>query len=244
MATVRDILQAACRKIGVLASGEALEAAQAQDALAVLNDMLAEWNTRQLMVYTIDRQVFSLAIGQQTYTLGAGGNFNVPRPFKIDMAGVIVPGTAGGLPVEIPIQLLTDEEYRAVSVKTLASGWPVQMYVQGNMPLNVLWMWPTPLQNCQIVLYTWNRTTAFTNLSDEVVFPDGYQKAIVYNLAVELATEYEREASATVQRMAAVSVKAIEDANNEPIYSRCDASLVGNNASTLARATYGYLVDE
>ena len=88
MTVVRDLLQDALIEIGVLAPSDAMQPEDAAYALRLFNRLLAKWNSENLMVYTVNRQVFNLVAGQQVYTLGTGGDFNVPRPVRIQMASV------------------------------------------------------------------------------------------------------------------------------------------------------------
>jgi hypothetical protein len=217
MTTVRDLIQSARRKIGTLAAGESMTAEEGVDHLQTLNAMLATWNTQELLVYTLNRQTFALVAGQQQYTLGAGGDFNVVRPFNIEYASILL--NASTAPQEIPLEIYTEDGWREVVMKSVVSSWPTGVYIQNDLPLNHLQFWPVPTAPCSVILGTWQRTVAFTNLSDDVVFPDGYDRAIIYNLAVELAPEFEREASATVQRVASESLRLISDANWEPAFS-------------------------
>lgn len=50
MATSRQIITAALREIGVLASGETMAAADAADAIETLNRMLASWEQRGVLI--------------------------------------------------------------------------------------------------------------------------------------------------------------------------------------------------
>ena len=87
-----QIISAAMRNTNALASGETPTSAEAQDSLSLLNQMMDSWSAERLMVFTINIQQFVLIPGQQTYTLGTGGDFNYPRPAQIDRASVIWTG--------------------------------------------------------------------------------------------------------------------------------------------------------
>lgn len=68
--TARDLITRALRAIGVLAQGETPTAAEAQDALLILQDMLASWATWRRTIPTVARPSFTLVPGVQDYTLG------------------------------------------------------------------------------------------------------------------------------------------------------------------------------
>ena len=74
--TVRDVIAGAFRLLA--GDDQTFTAKDYNDALYSLNSMLQTWTTDSLDVWTINRTVFPLVIGTQTYTLGAGGTLNMP----------------------------------------------------------------------------------------------------------------------------------------------------------------------
>lgn len=88
MATSLAIITASLSDCGVIGIGESIEAAIAQDCFRRLNNMLSGWRTQYGTVTSIDRLVFPLTTNQQTYTIGLGGDFNVPRPLTVAGAGL------------------------------------------------------------------------------------------------------------------------------------------------------------
>lgn len=92
MATALQILTSSFFDCGIVAAGEPLSAAQAQDALVRLNNMVKGWRTQYGTVYAVDRYIFPLTDNKQTYTIGLGGDFNVPRPQTIESAGLLLNG--------------------------------------------------------------------------------------------------------------------------------------------------------
>lgn len=78
--------------LGLIADGDVLEASQAQDGLRRLNNMVASWRTNYGTVLSVERNVFTLTDNQQTYTIGIGGDFNVPRPMTIPAAALWLNG--------------------------------------------------------------------------------------------------------------------------------------------------------
>lgn len=88
MATALSIINGAADLIGIKAQGETLSAADAIDGLRRLNNMVSGWRTQFGTVSAIVRNVFALTANQQTYTIGLGGDFNVPRPVTIEAAGL------------------------------------------------------------------------------------------------------------------------------------------------------------
>ncbi len=99
MATAGAIVTRAFENIGALGQGETLQAALAQDGLRRLNNMVASWQTQFGTVLAVERQIFPLIANQQTYTIGLGGDFNVPQPVAVGSAGLWLNGLAAPLTV-------------------------------------------------------------------------------------------------------------------------------------------------
>jgi len=242
MTTVRELCNDALIELGVLDPSEAMEATAASFALRTLNRMLQVWNTQALMIYTVNRTEFPMVANQQSYTLGTGGNFNISRPARIDMVSILV--NTGGRPIEIPTEVLTDDDWRDVTMKTTPSNWPTKVWMTGNVPLNDLWFWPIPQDGTiKCVLYSWGKTDNFASLNDLVVFPNGYEEAIVTNLAMFLSSSYGAQASPALGLRAAMSKDAIQSLNVEPLWATSDEGLLSNRGNSLAIRSNGYQVD-
>ncbi len=80
-------------KIATLDAGDILE------DLGRLNAMLSGWRTQYGTVTAIERLVFPIVANQQTYTIGLGGQFNVPRPESLDGAGLWLAALSSALAV-------------------------------------------------------------------------------------------------------------------------------------------------
>lgn len=243
MSKVRELIQDALIEIGVFTPSDAIPAEDVQFALRTLNRMISVWNTQDLMVYSLNRETFSLVAGKQTYTLGTGGDFNIPRPVKVPSASVLI-NNATPTPLEIPIDILTDEEWQSVSLKQTPSTFPVKMWMTGDVPLNSLWFWPLPQDSTvQVVLYCWGQVQPYSTINADAIFPNGYDEAIVSNLAVMLANSYGVQPLDLLIRRALISKSSVESMNVEPIFAAVDSGLTGNRGRTLAIETQGLLVD-
>lgn len=225
--TGQDLIAKALRLINVLASGETPTAAEANDALVTLNQMLESWSTQQLEVFTVQRtQEFPLVNGQQVYTVGTGGNFNIPRPPYVQRVGIInQPGNPNEL--ELPLNYLTAEEWADIPVKGIQSALPLKVWDDRSFPFRNFSFWPIPNTQVNAVLYIWQSLSAFPDLFTDITFPPGYSKAILYNLAIDLAPEYGvPQIPAGVQEQAIAARANIESLNEQTPILRCDPAVV------------------
>lgn len=241
MTTVRSLIEDALIELGVQDPSESMGADRAAHGLRVLNRMISAWDTEDLMVYTVDRPVFNLVAGKQAYTIGVGGDFvtTMPiRPAQIDMASILV--TAGSN--ELPIEILNDEQWRDVVVKNTSGSYPLQMWSNGNYPLNTLSFWPIPSAAYQVVLYIWGQTSEFPDVNQAVTLPQGYEEAIVPNLSARLAPSYGLQASPSTTELARAAKARIKKMNWEPTYRSVDSALAGVS-SNVGQRSRGYVVD-
>lgn len=222
--TGRDLITGSLRLLGAVASGESLGAAEATDGLSALNDMIDGWSTEQLLIPNKVREVFALVAGQESYTMGSGGNFNTARPQKIENALIQIAGTDPVL--EIPVRILNQDQYAGLMIKTVQSTYPTDLYSDGAYPLTSISVWPVPNSSCSLVLYSWKPLSQLA-LDTVISLPPGYARALRYCLAVELAPEYGKQAPTEVVEIAGTAKGAIKRMNTRSEYLDLDSSLMG-----------------
>ncbi len=188
--TVKDIIRMAMLDIGAIAAGEVPTAQEINDGLAALNFMLSEWNGIDSGIY-INREVSkALVIGQASYTVGTGGDFNVQRPERIE--GAFVRDASGN---DTPVKILTERrEYDAIDNKTVA-GTPMYVFYDATLPSGTLYAYPVPDDNTlTMYLLAPEPFVKLTSLTSDLstLFPPGYEAAIRWNLGVELCPGYSR----------------------------------------------------
>jgi hypothetical protein len=71
--TPLDIISRSLKDIGALEAGESPSAVAAQDALDMMNDLLAEWSNENMLVFYKTEIVFPVVQNQIQYTIGPGG---------------------------------------------------------------------------------------------------------------------------------------------------------------------------
>lgn len=228
------------RLIGALASGEVPTAAEANDALVVLNQMTDGFNADRLLCFTLTISEFPLVVNQQTYTMGAGGDFDIPRPARIERSS-IVSLTNPSQPLELPIDYYTDLDWQDQPVKLIDSSLPQAVYDDQAFPLRNLSFWPIPTQNVNTRLYCWTQLTAFDLNTTDVTFPPGYLEAYRYNLAVRLMAEmpgdYNQVTFGIVTELATQTLGRVKSINVPVIQSFCDPALSAQDSY------YNYLSD-
>lgn len=224
--TGNDLIASSLRLIGVLASGEVPSADEANDALTILNQMIDSWTAERMMIFTLNINEFVLTAGQQVYTLGVGGNFNIARPARIERMGIVSLNNPAQ-PLELPLEMLTDQQWAAIPVKVISSSLPQKVYDDGAFPLRNLSFWCIPNVQVKTRIYGWATLAQFPDLVTDITFPPGYLKAIRYNLAVDLAPEFGVVELNPITASIAVTSKATIKSQNAPLVdSYCDPAVV------------------
>jgi hypothetical protein len=232
-----DIIRGAMRAVTILGSGanENPTAAEAEDYLAILNQFLDSCNAERLMIFTIQRLgPFNLVQGQQAYTVGVGGNINIPRPPRIEIITIIYlnnPAT----PAEIGLDMLDDNDWAAIPVKNLGGPLPQKVWNDLAFPYMTLNYWPYPTVEVQTVFYAWQALQFFPDLKTKLTFPPGYLEFLRWNLAIRLDNA---EISPQVQGLAAESKARIKAFNAPILQVTPDTALLDPRA-----AAYNWLSD-
>lgn len=212
--TAREMITSAMRLIGVLATGETPSSAEINDGLTTLNQMLSSWSNENLIIYQKVRDEFTLTASDGSYTWGTtagAGNFTTARPIEVLSANIELQGTD---PQEIPLKILTLKEYAAISSKTIDSSVPAAVYFDGAYPNLGVEFYPVPSAAEHVVFYSLKPFSTLT-LATELSYPPGYEKAIRYNLGIDLAPEYGREVSALIMQQAVASKAEIKRKNSQ-----------------------------
>lgn len=96
--------------------------------------------------------------------------------------------------IETPMIKLSRLDYRDLPNKT-SSGTPTSYFYDplgGATPFGIMYIWPAPNPVADAIRFTWYRQIQdFDNPGDQPDFPQEWINPIVWNLAVEIAPEYD-----------------------------------------------------
>lgn len=128
----------------------------------------------------------SVPINQISYTIP--GDFKVARPLRITNAFTRINTQGSGL--DYPIEIVDQKRYVDIGFKAIQAPWPIVLWYNPTFPLGTLFFYQNPSDSAALHLYTDNILTNFTDLTQEVVMPQGYSRFLKRKLARELAPEY------------------------------------------------------
>lgn len=221
--TANDLIRQAMMEIHVLAAGENPEADEAKDCLAYLNQMMDFLQIDKNMIFTQDILDFAYVIGQQSYTMGTGGDFDTPRPPAIEKASTIL-GATGSNPIELPIQYTVSEtDWQNILIKSVGTTYPWIVYDDGAMPYRNLKFWPIPNDASNSVrLYCWEPLSTFPDLVTPNLFPPGYTEMVKFNLAVRICGMFQGDLQASTIALANETLRQVRTHNIEAPILTCD----------------------
>lgn len=211
MTTPVELINLALKQVGVLGVGQTAAAEDIADAFKILNMMLAQWSVKRNVVHQILDVGFATD-GRQTYTVGAGGDFNVFRPSRLQGAYC---RQLAPLPIDYPLEVLKSQtDYGRISTKTMQS-MPSTVYYDPQFPLGVLHVWPVAIAGYEIHLQILSPLEQFADPYQDINLPAEYEEALMYNLTGRLYPMYGMQADQVVTRLAAASLATVRMANTQ-----------------------------
>ena len=207
--TVLDMIKRSLRLLGVKGAGENLSSEEANDGFQALNSLVDSWNNESLMIYNLELITHTMVPGTGDYTIGPGATINVTRPQNIQSA-YINDGDA-----DWPIIIIKDEQFNRIWDKDTQSSYPEYLYYRSDYPTGTIEVWPIPSAAHTLNLSVWNQLTAFASTVTTISLPPGYQRALEYNLAMEIAPEYGANPSNVVGSISVQSKSKIKAINSK-----------------------------
>lgn len=228
MATVRAICTDALEEIGVTGQGETPSAPDIQKALLRFQYQLDAWQSESLTLAVNTPLTYTIPSSTHTFTIGPTGNIVAQRPVWIQAMTYVNPGSSPE--VETILAPMSDDQYDALSIKSLPSSLPTQYYYNTSFTsLNgSMFVWATPTQNVKVYVYVKQGAAVPVALSDTVIGPAGYAEAFLYQLALRLVTPFAKNLAdlPLLPQLARESLARIKRVNLQPGLLGVDAALV------------------
>lgn len=222
MATAGDTVKGALRLIQGLTRGESMPAEDGAEGLQALNDLIHSWYADNVLVPYLTREQLTLTQGKSDYSIGSGADLDTARPMSIESVVLRDSGT------DYYLREIAQDWWAEIPIKDIESR-PMRYYYEEGYPTGTLYFDYEPDSAYTVFVTSYKPFSDFTSLSDTLSLPPMYERALRYNLAVELAPEYGREAPQTVVAQATKSLNDIRQRNfaNRPQESEIDYSLTG-----------------
>jgi hypothetical protein len=200
--TATTIIAASFDKIGIATP----TSAQNTSALTSLNNMISLMGADFMPPY-ITRYSHALTIADAEYTIGSGGNFDTTRPLKIETAFL-----RDSSSYDHYLKIISSKDYNRLYNKSLTAA-PEYLYYQPEYSLGKIILDSAPEQAYDLHLDMWVNFTEFAALDTAFSLPNEYKAFLVYNLAISLAEDWDRNVSKTLYAMAQESKNIVERLN-------------------------------
>ncbi len=158
------------------------------------------------------------------------------RPLRINSGFVRVSS------LDYPVFPLNIEQYELIGFKTLKGPWPKYIYYQPSHPVGNITCWPVPASG-EMHLFAETILQGFVTLADTVTLPQGYNRAIITNLAELLLPEYGKNDQMTVslvQRQAADARAWVKRTNSQPPMTASFPDVLLQSQNKVANAAFIY----
>lgn len=222
--TAKQIIKAALQQINAIGAREEPSPEDYDACLNYLNNLGDSWSAEGLLVFAYSREEFTLTAGKASYTIGSGGDFNTNRPASIDSAQLQYPGSN----VDYNVEIVPQNQYDSMSLKTVL-GQPTMLFYNPGYPLGTCLFYYTPSQAFTVRLNLRARLGTLT-LAGTVQFPEEYRRALIFNLAEDIANMYGFEPPQTTSRIARESKNVLLSINssNDDSIAELDLALRRN----------------
>lgn len=234
-----DLARKALRTIGAIGQGVTMRPNDLQLAFEAANDMIDGWAAQRLTIFQVILKTFPLVANQGSpdnpYTIGPGGDFDVPRPTFITTATMQVNTTSP--PFKITLVPMEDDEYAMLTIPGLLSALSESFYYNGkfdthgvDVGLGEFFLYPVPngQQPVDLILQLPTPMEGFADKSTTLyTFPFGYAEALRYQLAKRLAVEFGKTLSAEHQQLAIDTFAVIQRPNAKMPNLRSDYGVPG-----------------
>jgi hypothetical protein len=181
---------------------------------------------------TMSANALSNSQGNTSITYTIPGDFAIPRPLRI---------TGGFTRInELDFTLdvfATQEQYTEILFKFQPGPWPTIAWYNPQMPYGILNVYQSPGMGAELHLFT---DTILSNLTATQTFimPQGYARAVKWNLAKEICAEYGFLISESIKTNAKESLNAVKALNAQPpMISKYDRALISG-----ARPDGGWII--
>jgi hypothetical protein len=181
-------IEAACRKLNVIADGQTLDTINYTNGAIAFNALIAEFRSLGMPLWARQYYSFGLTLNTSSYEIGVGQTFNTPYPLKVIQAYRVDAGNTTRIPIEI------QPDFNFNLYPASSGGRPIQLSYQPGVNTGTIKVWPVPdadaVSNSTITIVYTRPMDYMDSSVDTLDMPEEWTNAIIYNLAQRLAPEW------------------------------------------------------
>lgn len=163
-----------------------------------------------------------------THTFTSAGTYLVTLQNEF---GVVAQELTFVAPLAVPPGIAVDlhklayNEYSYIRNRGQNTPIPTYIFTEGQYPTREVKLWPIPRAPGGVELWLWQPLDVDVDLDAPLSLPPGYERALKWNLAMEIAPEYGREVTEYVAAAALASKAAVQRMNIQPLRSNLSKHL-------------------
>ena len=187
--TVYDLIHLGLRELGIVALGDTVDDAVAQEALLTLNAIRADLSIKTKS-YKIYDETWIVTENRQYITLGSTATVTGDMPTRPhDITQVVIIQGQPGTGVNIPMTLGTYEEYREQPLTNVYAV-PNKAYPDTMFPIQRVWFYPGLTPGWSVRVQGHSYLTEYENVGDTYFDPPDYFTPLSKILALHLAPKW------------------------------------------------------
>jgi len=186
---------------------------QGTDGLEILNQLIASWSGENLTLPYRTTESLPYSSSQNEYTIGSGGDLDTVRPIQI------LDGYHRLNGADYSMTLMSFRRYSDIGFKSVA-GYPTRLYYEPVYPLGKIYFDLMPTTDLTLYLTSMKALTVIPDLDTTIDLPAEYDRALKFNLMLDIAPDYGMSVSQEVINAARESkqnLKRIARANREEV---------------------------
>lgn len=228
--TPLDIITLALKNSGVVGVGQTPAAEDTNDAFNTMNLMIAEWNHQRWLIYHLIN-ITKVSTGAASYTVATGGDFDTPRPDRLEFA-ILRQYPTAQQPVDQTLRILESmEDFQRITVK-LTTGPAQYAFYDSAYPVGRVYFWPvTQASIYSHIITVKDQITEFTSLAQTINLPHVYRSALLYNLGVRLRPMYQLPEDPSLIKLAMNALGVVRGANAQIPRLRMPTAVMGRRGS-------------
>lgn len=230
--TATNICTAALRKLRVVDPQETPDDTELDNVFTEFKRMIKTWGSIGAVVWASTEDEHTLTAGTKVYTIGSGGDINTVRPNRVINGTYILSGN-----IDRPVNIIGQSIYNSISDKDIGiPDPPTKLWYDPQYPLGKIYLWPPG--GGTLYLRSYKPLAEPATIAAEIVYPDLYQDAIVWNLAQRMSPEFVGEPTPYIMAMASYTFDEIRKAN-----AANDLSEMTNEIAGLTGQDHSYSID-
>jgi hypothetical protein len=217
--TVQETIDRALRLLGL----RNITATEYTEAISSLNTMLSSWE--ELLHYPVSEN-FTITSGVSIYSIGSGADFDTTRPFNLVSAFL---RDSDNIDYFVDVKM-TQTEYNRTMNKSLSAR-PQKIFYNPTYPVGYIYFDSTPNNDDTLYLTSIKPYDNYSSLTDNITLPPEWDKAVIYNLAIDLAPEHNQTPSQLVYEQATLFLNRIGARNMDISESIIESEIRRGNSN-------------